>query len=78
MVLGVAIPLIPNSAPVREITETVRSAVPTFEIARVELLVEPIATVPSCSEVLLSEICGAGLMAVAERFTVTGELPLFP
>ena len=78
MVFGVVIPLTPNSAPVKEITETVRSAVPTFEIVSVELLAEPIATVPSCSEELLREICGAGLNAVADRFTVTGELPLSP
>jgi len=47
MVLGVVIPVTLNSAPAREITETVRSAEPRLEIVTVELLIEPMATVPN-------------------------------
>ena len=47
MVLGVVMPLTLNSAPAREIKETLRSAEPRLEIITVELLIEPVATVPN-------------------------------
>jgi len=47
IVFGVVIPLTLNSAPVSEITEIVRSAVPGLDIVRFKLLVELTPTVPN-------------------------------
>ena len=47
MVFGVVIPLTPNSAPVIEITEIVRSALPVFDIVTFMLPVDPTPTVPN-------------------------------
>ena len=46
-VLGVATPLSPNSAPVNETIEIVRSLPPLFEIVTVALPVDPTPTVPN-------------------------------
>jgi hypothetical protein len=47
IVLGVVIPVAPNSAPVMAITDMVRSEPPVFEIVRFALPVEPTLTVPN-------------------------------
>ena len=47
IVLGVVMPLTANSVPAREIKDTLRSAVPRFEMVTVELRVDPMVTVPS-------------------------------
>ena len=78
MVLGVVIPPTPKSEPVTESIETVKSELPAFEIVRLALPVDPTLTVPNCTEVLLREICGPAVTAVAVRFTVCGELPSLP
>lgn len=78
MVFGVVMPLIPKSAPESVRTEIVKSAVPAFEIVRVEVPVEPTETLPKPTEVELKLICGCGVAPVAERLTTTGELPPSP
>jgi hypothetical protein len=78
MVLGVVMPLIPKSAPERDRREIVKSAVPAFEITRLELPIEPTETLPKLPAVVLKLNCGTGVTPVAERFTTTGELPPSP
>src|SRR6516165_8504431 len=78
IVFGVATPVSPNSEPVREITEIVRSDPPLFEIVNMAFSVDPTLTVPKCTELLLKEICGPDEVAVAERFTTTGDVPSLP
>ena len=78
IVFGVATPVSPNSEPVSEISEIVRSAPPLFEIVNTALPVDPTLTVPNGTELLLKEICGPDEVAVAERFTTTGEVPSLP
>jgi hypothetical protein len=78
MVLGVVMPLIPKSAPESVRREIVKSAVPAFEMVRLELPVEPTETLPKLTAVVLKLSCGAGATPVAERFTTTGELPPSP
>jgi hypothetical protein len=78
IVLGVVIPLTPNPVPLTETTEIARSALPLFEIKRVAFPVDPLLTVPNCTEVLLTAICGADATAVAERFTTAGPAPSLP
>jgi hypothetical protein len=78
MVLGVVIPLIPKSAPESVRRETVKSAVPPFEMVRLELPVEPMETLPKFTALVLKLNCACGVTAVAERFTTTGELPPSP
>jgi hypothetical protein len=78
MTFGVVIPLTPNPVPVMETAVTVRSALPVFEIVKLELLEEPVTTLPKLIELLLREICGLVAVAVAVRFTVPEPLPLSP
>jgi hypothetical protein len=78
MVLGVVMPLIPKSAPESVRREIVKSAVPAFEMVRLELPVEPIETLPKFTALVLKLTCGCGVTAAAERFTTTGELPPSP
>ncbi len=78
MVLGVVMPLIPKSAPESVRRETVKSAVPVFEMVRLELPVEPTETLPKLTAVVLKLNCGSGVTPVADRFTTTGELPPSP
>lgn len=73
------IPLIPNSAPVNEINDIVRSEEPRFDSVRLALPFVPVETVPKLSEVGLTDNFGCvPLTAVAERLTATGELPPSP
>src|ERR1700676_1866047 len=74
MVLGVAIPLRPNSAPVRLTTDTVKSLAPVFEIERVLVPDAPTPTVPKFTAAELNEICGSVVIPVAERFNTTAVL----
>ena len=78
IVAGVVIPLIPKSAPESVSTETVKLAVPAFDMVRVEVPVEPTETVPKLTAVELKLNCGCAAAAVAERLTVAGELPPSP
>jgi len=78
MTFGVVIPLTPNPVPVMETAVTVRSALPVFEIVKLELPEEPVTTLPKLIELLLREICGLVAVAVAVRFTVPEPLPLSP
>ena len=78
MVVGVVMPLIPKSAPESVRRETVKFAVPKFEMVRLELPVEPTVTLPKFTALVLKLNCGAGVTPVAERFTTTGELPPSP
>lgn len=78
MVAGVVIPLIPKSAPESVRTETVKSAVPVFEMVRLDVPVEPTVTLPKLTAVELKFICGCAAAAVAERLIVAGELPPSP
>lgn len=78
MVLGVVMPLIPKSAPESVRSEIVKSAVPAFEMVRIELPVEPTETLPKFTALALKLTCGCGVTPVAERFTTTGELPPSP
>ena len=56
IVFGVVTPVSPNSEPVSEITEIVRSDPPAFEIVSTAFPVDPTLTVPNCTELLLKEI----------------------
>ena len=78
MVFGVVIPLIPKSVPESVRTETVKSAVPVFEMVRVDVPVEPTETLPKLTALELRLNCGCGFAAVADRFTTAGELPPSP
>ena len=78
MVFGVVIPLIPNSAPLIVMTDTVKSADPALLSVRVALPWSPVDTVPKLIETGLTDICGAAFTPVADRFTTTGELPPSP
>jgi hypothetical protein len=53
MVLGVVMPLIPKSAPESVRRETVKSAVPVFEMVRLEFPVEPTETLPKFTALVL-------------------------
>lgn len=77
-VFGVAMPVSPNVAPVTAINEMFKSALPRFEIVTLALPVEPTDTDPNSTDVVLKEISGPEEAAVAERFTVAGELPSLP
>ena len=74
MVVGVEIPLIPNSAPVTLTTDTVKSVAPVFERETLLVPVDPTLTVPKFTACELKEICGCMVTAVAERFNTTGLL----
>jgi len=78
IVLGVVMPLIPKSAPESVRREIVKSAVPAFEMVRLELPVDPTETLPKFTALALKLNCGCGVTPVAERFTTTGELPPSP
>ena len=58
IVFGVAIPLIPNSAPFSVITETVKSAPPLLAITRFAVPFWPTVTLPKSTVLGLTEICG--------------------
>ena len=51
-------PLIPNSEPLKVITDTVRFALPVFDRTKLEVLLEPTATVPKLIELGLTDNCG--------------------
>lgn len=74
MVVGVVMPLIPKSAPESVRREIAKSAVPAFEMVRLELPVEPTETLPKFTIVVLKLNCACEVTPVAERFTTTGEL----
>ena len=57
IVFGVATPLIPNSAPLKVITETVRSDEPLFPMEKVDVPFDPIVTVPKSSAEGVRVIC---------------------
>jgi hypothetical protein len=78
MVFGVAMPVSPNAAPDTATIEMFRSALPEFEIVTLEFPVEPTPIDPNSTDVALRDICGPVEAAVAERFTVAGELPSLP
>src|SRR5208283_2546258 len=77
--LGVAIPVIANSAPFNVIIETVKSAAPLFAITRLEVPFEPTDTVPKSRDVGVTDICGwAELVIVPLRFATAGIVPDSP
>src|ERR1700676_5654548 len=78
MVLGVVIPLTPNSAPVRVSTEIVRSLAPEFDTAMVELLCSAMLTDPKSTDGVLSEIWGCEETPIADKPTIAGLLPPSP
>jgi hypothetical protein len=77
MVFGVVMPLIQKSTPESVRTETDKSAVPVFEMVRLDVPVEPTETLPKLTALELRLNCGCG-SAVADRFTTAGELPPSP
>jgi hypothetical protein len=56
MTLGVVIPLTPNPAPAIDTAEIVKSALPVFEIVRLDDPDEPTVTLPKLTALLLREI----------------------
>ena len=56
MTFGVVIPLTPNPVPVMDTALTVRSALPVFEMVRLELPEVPVTMLPKLIELLLTEI----------------------
>ena len=74
IVLGVVIPLTPNSAPVNVSMEMVRSAPPEFVIVRLHVPCVPVPTLPKSTDELLGEICARGFTPVALRFSTNGVL----
>jgi hypothetical protein len=71
---GVVIPLNPNPAPEIVTDDTVKSEFPAFEIVK---LADPevlTCTLPKFTVVVLREICGALVNALAERFATAGLL----
>jgi hypothetical protein len=78
-VRGVAIPLIPNSAPFTLISEITKSAVPPLLTTRFVVPLDPTDTVPKSIEVELRDTCGAAVaVTVPERFTTVGAVPASP
>jgi len=75
---GVVIPVAPKPVPFTDIKETVRSALPVFEIVRFDVACVLIVTLPKLMVALLTAICGFVATAVAVRLTTTGALPLSP
>ena len=57
-VAGVVMPLIPNSEPLKVITDTVRFALPVFERTKLEVLLDPTEIVPKLIEPGLTDNCG--------------------
>lgn len=78
IVFGVEMPVSANSAPDKVTSEIFKSALPALEMVTLALPVEPTPTDPNSTEVLLGEIWGPAEAAVAERFTIAGEVPLLP
>jgi len=58
MVLGVVMPLLVKSAPVRVSKEMVRSVVPELVSKRLLVAFNPVDTVPKLMVVLLTDNCG--------------------
>lgn len=75
---GVVIPVAPKPVPLTDITETVRSAFPAFEIVRFEVDCVLTVTLPKLIAALLTEICGVEATPVAARLTTAGALPAAP
>ena len=79
IVRGVAIPVIPNSAPLSVITEMIKSAAPVFPIVREDVFFEPIETVPKSTAAGANVICACGLVVtVPLRLSTTGAVPESP
>jgi len=78
MTFGVVMPVIPNSAPVKETIETVRSVLPAFESTRLAVPFDPIDTVPRFNAALLTDNCGCEVITVPARLALTGEDPASP
>ena len=77
--MGVAIPLIANSAPLKVIIETVKSDAPLFETVKLAVPFDPTATLPKSKDVGVMEICGwVDVVMVPLRFATTGVPPLDP
>jgi hypothetical protein len=79
IVAGVVTPLVAKSAPVTLMTETVKAALPRFDMTRFDVPFEPTETVPKLIELWPKEICGCDpLTAFADSATVAGVLPPSP
>lgn len=79
MVAGVAMPLTAKLVPLAAIEEIVRFAAPLLFSARFTVFLDPTDTLPKLMELSPSDNCACEEdVAVADRFTTTGELPALP
>ena len=74
IVFGVATPLIPNSAPLKVITETVKSDEPLFPMEKVDVPFDPIVTLPKSSTEGVREICCCGEVVIVPLRLTTPEV----
>ena len=72
------IPPTVNSVPVKVRSEIVRLVVPVLFNSRLLVLFDPTETLPKLMLDWFSDNCACELIAVADKFTVTGVLPPSP